>query len=880
MATLSVILLLLLTILIRNAIAAFGSDGVCPIYLFAPFVYRSGAKCTGILADETTIGLSQLAAALLAVKHFKTRNSSVVPEIATLPDSCTVTLELPVAFNAIFFSSGSIQALASDNSTLCAMVGPYDDPTSADLSVMAQAHSIPLVTTKSYDLIIVSDMYHQFSSSVHPDLLTSSRVIAEYLVYKGRTNFIAILHDVTPVNLQRREALGLQLDTMQVKWISSSFALESQMQDPRSVYTAMKRIKESGYRTIVICQANPWFSYQKIADAAEELGMNNGGHFYVWFDEFEKSIGQGGNANVSKLTEGSAWIITPPMEYVNKDSVFSKVWMEQGQDLVDAVNELYPITPDSPGYLPAPENFFQTIIPELGSAHMFDAVMSVGFGACISQETAATDRAAVSGLDHNAGIRKASFQGATGRVRFGADTFDRKGTRAEDTVYWAAVNLLPPPKMFQISDFLDATEEHVWMEAEPFIYADGSTSPPELLRDIPEQNYLSTFLRALGLALMGMTMLAAIICLMWVFVCRKHKVLAASQPIFLYMICFGCFVQTSAILPLSVDENFGWSVKQLDQACMAFPWLLALGYIIVYSALFTKLWRVNKVLQFTRRQIKMQHVAWPMTLLFLAALVMLIIWTLLDPLRWTRVEINEFTGESIGKCESNNSFAYFIPLVVIMLIPTVLTCIMAYKTKDVDDSYTESWWIFILVVVQIEVILVAVPVIIILNEESTDGKYLGFIFMLWSFPMTTLCLIFVPKMAAYRNDILGLSVGAKYKRGERGQSRVSGVTVSGSTSGVKASAVTASNNRPVVSSLVSEPEEDQWKNLQTESTAVSHQSNDRNADRQLQKAENPARNYRQGSHGAGGGPGLNNAASLGLVAASNPCIDETTGEKE
>ena len=447
---------------------------------------------------------------------------------------------------------------------------------------------------------------------------------------------------------------------------------------------------------------------------------------------------------------------------------------------------------------------------------MYDAVMSIGFGACNAQIMAqGRDEAssAISGLDHHKGIRSADFWGSTGRVQFGAPEYNRYGTRKEDTVVWAAVNWRPLPEFLAVSDIIDPSAGNGWTEVAPVMYGQGRDTPPPVryvpctqqtrvpsvcstyaayityfslsqmfiqLRDMPEQNYLSNSLRALGLALMGVTMMAAVVCAVWVFICRKHKILAASQPMFLYMICLGCFTQTSAILPASVDESHGWSEQQLDRACMSVPWLLALGHIIVYSALFTKLWRVNQVLQFTRRQIQVRHVAWPMALLVLAALVVLMLWTLLDPFHWNREEINEFTSESIGKCESNSAFAFVGPLIGIMLIPTVLTCVMAYKTKDVDETYTESWWIFILIVVQVEVTLIAVPVIVILNGESTDGRYLGFVFLLWSFPMTTLGLLFIPKMISYRNDIRGLDTSSKYKRGERKNIRVTGVVASAS----------------------------------------------------------------------------------------------------
>ena len=70
---------------------------------------------------------------------------------------------------------------------------------------------------------------------------------------------------------------------------------------------------------------------------------------------------------------------------------------------------------------------------------------------------------------------------------------------------------------------------------------------------------------------------------------------------------------------------------------MAMPWLLALGTIFVYGALFSKLYRLNKVLQLSRHKITMKSVAWPMTYLAFVVVLELSLWTVLDPLIWERV---------------------------------------------------------------------------------------------------------------------------------------------------------------------------------------------------------------------------------------------------
>ena len=37
------------------------------------------------------------------------------------------------------------------------------------------------------------------------------------------------------------------------------------------------------------------------------------------------------------------------------------------------------------------------------------------------------------------------------------------------------------------------------------------------------------------------------------------------------------------------------SVMRVDAACMALPWLFSIGFAIIFSALFAKIWRIRMV---------------------------------------------------------------------------------------------------------------------------------------------------------------------------------------------------------------------------------------------------------------------------------------------
>ena len=100
---------------------------------------------------------------------------------------------------------------------------------------------------------------------------------------------------------------------------------------------------------------------------------------------------------------------------------------------------------------------------------------------------------------------------------------------------------------------------------------------------------------------------------------REHDVLKAMQPGFLIAICFGVGIMALTIAMLSwVNLDVSDNVK--DAACMAQPWFLSMGFTIVMSALFTKLWRLNKVvflaLNFRRKEVPVRPAFYAFALIF------------------------------------------------------------------------------------------------------------------------------------------------------------------------------------------------------------------------------------------------------------------------
>ena len=119
----------------------------------------------------------------------------------------------------------------------------------------------------------------------------------------------------------------------------------------------------------------------------------------------------------------------------------------------------------------------------------------------------------------------------------------------------------------------------------------------------------------------------------WILMNYKHVVVNHSQPFFLIIVLFGVCCNVSTIIPFLIDEskisecqelrgkenynvneyrtNFTKQCQeQLDAACRSIPFLYAYGFVLTYSALLVKLWRIEKIFhnkKLRRLKLNMKH---------------------------------------------------------------------------------------------------------------------------------------------------------------------------------------------------------------------------------------------------------------------------------
>lgn len=189
---------------------------------------------------------------------------------------------------------------------------------------------------------------------------------------------------------------------------------------------------------------------------------------------------------------------------------------------------------------------------------------------------------------------------------------------------------------------------------------------------------------------------------------------------------------------------------------MAFPWLFGLGFGIVFSALFAKIYRVREIIasatEFRRKRVQARDVFYVIALVLLVECIILLVWTVVDPLAWERQVIRASEDglplQSVGTCMSDRTslifWLIFISFNVCLLFYALILC---YKTWSYPSAFAESRWITACVISYIQILLLAVPILVIVNEDNNVFFFVkATIVSLMSMSVTL--FIFVPKVVS------------------------------------------------------------------------------------------------------------------------------------
>ena len=276
------------------------------------------------------------------------------------------------------------------------------------------------------------------------------------------------------------------------------------------------------------------------------------------------------------------------------------------------------------------------------------------------------------------------------------------------------------------------------------------------------ENTIPDGLRYSGWALGGVAIICSLFFALWTFKNRNVRVVRASQPSFLIMVCVGVFIMSTSIIPMGFDDEIA-SQQGNDIACAIQPWLYSVGFVIAFSALFSKTWRINKIFhnpdKFKRVKVTAKDVLMPFVCLMSANLVVLSMWTYFNPLQWTRKVKGEVdplglsTPETYGLCtgEDYTLTILFSGLLAAVNITIVLFAnVQAYQCRNISMEYSESQWIAIAMVSIIQVWFIGIPLMILVVEDP-PAQFVVRTAIVFVTSMSTVLLMFLPKVKYLRD---------------------------------------------------------------------------------------------------------------------------------
>ena len=182
-----------------------------------------------------------------------------------------------------------------------------------------------------------------------------------------------------------------------------------------------------------------------------------------------------------------------------------------------------------------------------------------------------------------------------------------------------------------------------------------------------------------------------------------------------------------------------------------------------YSALFSKLYRINKLFAgakgFKRVTITIKDVLAPFFVLITANIIVLITWTVVSPLRWTRtvLEYDDYDRptSSIGRCSSENGAPFIWILVLINGCALILALWQAYLARNITTEFSESKHIAMAMIMIFQSLFIGVPIMVIVNGQPAPQLFVlsAIVFIL---VVAMLLLVMVPKIQIMRKGEEGL----------------------------------------------------------------------------------------------------------------------------
>ena len=723
--------------------------------------------------------LEGVAATLLALQHLNTADGSLVPQVAHIMPQCPnlhftaqvldSELQERIAMDHVISlveqappapssSNNNNKNNTTPQQTPCAFLGAYRSAVTIPTSTVTSLKGFPQFAALSTSARLNDKVQFPLLGRFNPSDDGTAEAMIRFYISIG-VQHVAVVHSNEAYG--NTYAAGLQLAAARhgLKLVSVDIPYNLPTNATPTVQQVVQRLKHTNFRYFfgIIWDTR---HYDILMQEAVRQGIaGTGRHNWIFSDSVGRNHIQGRSYNNPRgaLYRASYGIgIVTPVGGVPGEPLYDA--FTHALQALDNPEDLPYIRSQLPRYdnddgkadfwqnQSWPADFLQT--PGLLAPFLYDTVIALGLAACEAVQDA--QDAILEGPDHYVRTLQANFTGVTGPIAINPET----GTRQASSATFALTNYVPSNNttMFQ------GTVTHVfrggeWTQTQDYVWNDGSTTPPV---DIPPVKLDMQHL-ALPARILIMILGAVVVCLSVGFAWWTHRnshtcrVVQASQPFFLQLVNVGTLLMGGSIFTLAIDDKIA-SDRGCTISCAMFPWLLSLGFVVVSSALFTKIHRLNIIVsqqRFRRVTVAPKDVIKPMLFLLITNVAVLSLWSGLSSLEWERVptQKDEFgrTTESIGRCTYSDSLPFVIVLAVIDIGSLIYACFEGYKAREISTECAESEYVFKSIALVLLVSFTGIPAAILAVDNTTAYNCVvaGSVFCV---ALSFQLLIFMPKV--------------------------------------------------------------------------------------------------------------------------------------
>lgn len=537
--------------------------------------------------------------ALLAVKHFNQRIGTVVPDFGTKLNDCNVQL-IPHVFDTQSHPKPAVQSFLRSryNSDWLkykpeVIVGTARSATTTPLAVLAGIEGVPhisyLATSTELDK---SNDYPTFLRTIPSDSLTATTIVKLLAGPPYNIKRLSAIYVSDPYGQSYMEALQDACISRGILFDSFSFTFRN----VATIESAAKKMNIADVRYVVaIVFDDDLESLMKIASKYKIAGdgkTTESKHQWIFTDSIQ-SVQHVKDESAKLALQGSIRIYANGKgDSVNRWNYFEKLWDNikasgQSNALISELNEaLPPLDVTDPSFsFQLEQNFFDTSLHDRlqksqvgdGAPWIYDAIASIGLATCLAEEGG--DR---SGINIHTLAKKNVFEGLTGVVAFNKD-----GSRSSKTSRIEMYSVTSSMKFDLVGHYYMGN----WTldDKKTIVYNGGGTTPP-LFRDEPivDLHLISETTKILCYFLIGIVVIASIVCTTWTIYNWHEPNVKASQPIFLLLICFGKFLfffkNTNAV----IAPAFFICVASCFAHCVPLLFLIIIVIVVFVKVLYYK----------------------------------------------------------------------------------------------------------------------------------------------------------------------------------------------------------------------------------------------------------------------------------------------------